>query len=142
MLTVIINNNIYYYSTLILKIPADFENFLKKIFCNHLSSPFSSPFRRFSKGENSCKWFSLLEIATWSPLPLRQFSNGENFANNFIHCSDMARGTPLPYRQFPKDEKIQDGLSSDRVARDYLEVQDDWGTRLSETYCNYKRNRG
>lgn len=51
MLTVIINNNIYYYSTLILKIPADFENFLKKIFCNHLSSPF----RRFSKGENSCK---------------------------------------------------------------------------------------
>ena len=32
MLTVIINNNIYYYSTLILKITADFENFLKKIF--------------------------------------------------------------------------------------------------------------
>lgn len=32
MLTVIINNNIYYYSTLIIENPADFENFFKKNF--------------------------------------------------------------------------------------------------------------
>ena len=51
MLTVIINNNIYYYSTLIIEIPADFKNFFKKNFCNHLSSPYW----RFSKGENSRK---------------------------------------------------------------------------------------
>lgn len=43
--------------------------------------------------------------------PLRQFQNGENFVNNFIHCSDMARGTPLPYSQFSNGEKMQDVLS-------------------------------
>ena len=139
MLTVIINNNIYYYSTLIIENPADFKNFFKKIFfCNH----FSSPLRRFSKGENSRKWFSLIEIATWSPLPLRQFSKDENFANNFIHCSDMARWTLLPYSQFSNGENTERFEPKNVVLRNYLEAQNDWGARLSKTYYSYQRNRG
>lgn len=83
----------------------------------------------------------MLEIATWSPLPLRQFSNGENFANDFIHCSDMARWTPFPYSQFSNGEKNTERFEpKNMVLRDYLEAQNDSGTRLSETYCNYKRN--
>ena len=64
----------------------------------------------------------MLEIATWSPLPLRQFSKGENFANNFIHCSDVARGTPLPYSQFSNGEKNAERFElKNMVLRNYLE---------------------
>lgn len=64
-------------------------------------------------------------------------------ASDFIHCSDMARWTPLPYSQFSNNEKNAERFEpKNMVLRNYLEAQNDSGTRLSKTYCYYKRNQG
>jgi hypothetical protein len=55
----------------------------------------------------------------------------------------MARWTPLPYSQFSNSEKNAERFEpKNMVLRNYLEAQNDSGTRLSKTYCYYKRNQG